>query len=79
MSAIIPSTIRPFLDRIGCFAAVDRQDHESMLESYWPALIIVVFVLGWVISKLRYYMHKSEQQWRDVDKSKLRTWDDEGD
>ena len=52
---------------------------ETMLESYWPAVIIVVFVLAWVLSKVRFYMKKSEQQWQEVDKSKLRTWDDEDD
>ena len=50
-----------------------------MLDSYWPALIIVAFVLAWVVSKVRYYMRKSEEQWREVDKSKLRTWEDEDD
>ena len=41
------------------------------------ALIVIVFV--YVIAKVRYYMKQSEQQWLEVDKSKLKEWDDEED
>ena len=41
------------------------------------ALIVIVFI--YVIAKVRYYMRQSEQQWQNVDKSKLREWDDDED
>jgi hypothetical protein len=50
-----------------------------MLDGPWPIIILIAVVIAWVLSKVRYYMRKSEQQWRDVDKSKLRAWDDEDD
>jgi hypothetical protein len=44
-----------------------------------PALLIVFAVAAWVISKVLHYSRKSEAQWRQVDQSKLRHWDDEDD
>ncbi len=48
-----------------------------MPEGVWPAILIIVVVALWVIAKVVGYARKSEQQWREVDKSKLKTWDDE--
>jgi hypothetical protein len=50
-----------------------------MPEGLWPIIILIVVVIAWVLSKVRYYMRKSEEQWREVDKTKLREWDDEDD
>ena len=48
-----------------------------MPDGLWPIIILIAIVIAWVLSKVRFYIRKSEQQWRDVDKSKLREWDDE--
>ena len=45
----------------------------------WFLAAIVVAVLYYVYGKIRYLMKRSEEQWRQVDKSKLRTWEDEED
>ncbi len=50
-----------------------------MRDEFWPALLIVVFVMVWVLAKVLAYARKSESQWQAVDKSKLKTWDDEDD
>lgn len=50
-----------------------------MPEGLWPIIILIVIVIAWVLSKVRYYMRKSEEQWREVDKTKLREWEDEDD
>jgi hypothetical protein len=50
-----------------------------MPEGLWPIIILIVVVIAWVLSKVRYYMRKSEEQWREVDKTKLREWEDEDD
>jgi len=50
-----------------------------MPDGLWPIIILIAIVIAWVLSKVRYYMRKSEQQWREVDKSKLVKWDDEDD
>ncbi len=50
-----------------------------MPDGLWPVLILIVLVLIYVIAKIREYMRVSEEQWKKVDKSKLREWDDEED
>jgi hypothetical protein len=50
-----------------------------MPDGLWPIIILIAIVIVWVLSKVRYYMRKSEEQWREVDKTKLREWDDEDD
>lgn len=48
-----------------------------MSEGFWPAIIIVVAVIVWVVAKVVINMKKSEQLWREVDKSKLQEWEDD--
>ena len=48
-----------------------------MPDGLWPILILIAIVIVYVLAKIRFYMKQSEQQWRDVDKSKLREWDDD--
>ncbi len=48
-----------------------------MPDGLLPVLLIVVAVIVYVIAKVVQYVRKSEQQWEEVDKSKLRMWDDD--
>ena len=48
-----------------------------MSEGFWPAVVIVVAVIVWVVAKVVINMKKSEQLWREVDKSKLQEWEDD--
>ncbi|NCF50171.1 hypothetical protein GWP57_01070 [Gammaproteobacteria bacterium] len=48
-----------------------------MPEGLWPILAIVAIVVVYVLARVFQYMRLSEQQWREVDKSKLKTWEDE--
>ena len=50
-----------------------------MPEGLLPVLIIVAIVIVYTIAKIIGYVRQSERQWRQVDKTKLRTWDDEDD
>ena len=50
-----------------------------MSAGFWPVVIIVLFVIAWVLSKVLFYARKSDAQWLQVDKSKLKTWDDDED
>jgi hypothetical protein len=50
-----------------------------MSVGFWPVVIIILFVIVWVLSKVWFYARKSEEQWQRVDKSKLKVWDDEKD
>ena len=50
-----------------------------MPEGLWPVLGIIAAVIVYVIAKVVQNIRKSEQQWQQVDKSKLREWDDEED
>ena len=48
-----------------------------MLEGLTPILIIIAIVIVYTIAKVRDLMRRSDEQWREVDKSKLREWDDD--
>ena len=48
-----------------------------MSVGFWPVVIIVVLVIVWVLSKVLFYARRSEEQWQEVDKSKLKNWDDD--
>ena len=50
---------------------------QGMPDGLWPILILIAIIVLYAISKVRYYMRKSDEQWQQVDKSKLREWDDE--
>ena len=42
-------------------------------------LIFIAFVIVYVIAKVMHYVRLSNEQWKQVDKSKLKTWDDDED
>ena len=48
-----------------------------MPDGLWPILVLIVVVIIYTIAKVLQYMRQSEGQWRQVDKSKLREWDDD--
>jgi len=48
-----------------------------MSVGFWPVVAIVLLVVVWVISKVLFYVRKSEEQWQNVDKSKLKVWEDD--
>ena len=50
-----------------------------MPEGLLPILLIIAAVIVYTIAKVIEHMRRSEQQWREVDKSKLREWDDDDD
>lgn len=50
-----------------------------MNDAPWPLLLIVAAVIVYVIAKVIVYMRQSERQWREVDKSKLREWEEDED
>lgn len=50
-----------------------------MPEGLTFLLIFIAFVVAYTIAKVVGYMRQSEQQWEQVDKSKLKVWDDDED
>lgn len=42
-------------------------------------LIFIALVVVYTIAKVVDYMRKSERQWEEVDKSKLKKWEDDED
>jgi len=50
-----------------------------MPEGLAPILVLIAVVVVYTVAKVIEYVRKSEQQWRDADKSKLREWQDEDD
>ena len=45
----------------------------------WIVVLIMAGFAVYVLAKVVGYMRQSERQWKEVDKSKLRTWDDDDD
>ncbi len=56
-------------------AQLDSEWHMS--EGFWPVVFIVAGVIAWVLVKVVSNARKSERQWREVDKSKLKEWQDD--
>ncbi len=50
-----------------------------MPDGLWLILIFIALVIIYTIAKVFEYMKQSEQQWRQVDKRKLREWDEDDD
>jgi hypothetical protein len=50
-----------------------------MPEGLLWILVIIAAVIVYTIAKVVEHMRRSEEQWREVDKSKLREWDDDDD
>lgn len=48
-----------------------------MPDGLWPILVMIALVIIYVIAKVVEYMRTSDKQWQQVDRSKLRKWDDE--
>ena len=48
-----------------------------MPEGLLPILLIIAAVVVYTIVKVRQHMRESERQWEQVDKSKLREWEDD--
>lgn len=50
-----------------------------MPEGLLPVLIVVAFVILYAAAKIVANIRKSREQWEQVDKSKLRKWEDDDD
>ena len=50
-----------------------------MDKNLWIGLLIFVVFIIYVVAKVRMYMRQSDAQWKQVDKSKLKDWQDEDD
>jgi hypothetical protein len=48
-----------------------------MDDRIWIPILIIVFVVLGVVAKVYQYMRKSEEEWKKVDKSRLKAWDDD--
>ena len=48
-----------------------------MHEGLWLILLLIVVVILYTVAKVLRYMRLSAEQWRQVDKSKLREWEDD--
>jgi hypothetical protein len=48
-----------------------------MPEGLLPIIVLIVVVIIYTIAKVIEYSRQSDQQWREVDKSKLREWEDD--
>jgi len=50
---------------------------KAVPEGLTPILVLIALVVIYTIAKVVQYSRKSDEQWREVDKSKLREWTDD--
>lgn len=50
-----------------------------MADGLWISLLLLAGFVIYVVAKVYAAMKKSERQWREVDQSKLNTWEDDED
>jgi hypothetical protein len=50
-----------------------------MDERFWIAILVLAGFALYVVAKVVGYMHQSERQWQQVDKSKLKSEEDDSD
>ncbi len=50
-----------------------------MPEGLWIILVMIAVIIIYALAKVYRLMRISEEQWREVDKSKLKKWEDEED
>lgn len=50
-----------------------------MQDGFWAIAAIIVVVILYVLAKVLFYIRRSEEQWSQVDKSKLRAWEHDDD
>jgi hypothetical protein len=48
-----------------------------MSEGFWPVVLIIAAIVVYAIAQVVFYIRKSREQWRKVDRSKLREWKDD--
>ena len=62
-----------------CIGAQCRRKPPIMPDGLIYLLIFIAVVVVYTVAKVVSYMRQSERQWEQVDKSKLKEWDDEED
>lgn len=48
-----------------------------MADGFWVVALVIAGVIVYVVAQVIFYSRKSRQQWREVDRTKLRKWEDE--
>ena len=61
------------------FDVLTVREEAIMPEGLTILLIFIALVVVYTIAKVIGYMRQSERQWAEVDKSKLREWEDDED
>ena len=47
------------------------------MNEAWPILLLLALILAYVLASIVFYARKSAEQWKDVDRSKLKEWKDD--
>lgn len=50
-----------------------------MSDGFWIVAAMIVCVIVYAAAKVRHYARRSREQWQQVDRSKLREWEDDND
>ena len=58
-------------------ASCERSGLRNMSTTLILILVMIAVIIVYTIAKIIDYNRLSQQQWKQVDKSKLRKWDDD--
>jgi hypothetical protein len=61
------------------YRQIPGREVSIMPEGLTYLLVFIALVVVYTIAKVIAYMRQSERQWEQVDKSKLKEWDDDED
>ena len=50
-----------------------------MAVEFWVAALFIAGFAIYIAAKVRMYMRQSEEEWKKVDKSRLKAWSDDDD
>ena len=50
-----------------------------MSDGFWIVVLIIIAITVYTLGKVISYMRQSDRQWKQVDKTKLKEWDDDDD
>jgi len=48
-----------------------------MSDGIWIVLLMILVVIAYTFAQVRAYMRQSDRQWEQVDKTKLKEWQDD--
>ena len=74
-----PASAAPRRQSAACVraCAILRLGNGVLSDGFWVAVLIVIGVVVYTLANVVAYVRKSNREWQNVDRSKLREWNDD--